>query len=496
MGSIISLFYCAAWAGSGHIELSASQSKGLVGSIEFYECRLSNLSELFSRKAECAYVNVPENHQQPDSKQLDIFVARLKSNAAKAKKDAVLMIAGGPGQAASQAYLNADRIYKKVSRQRDIYLIDQRGTGRSNRMDCPELSSVRLEKQFDANLAKTLTKACLENLPGDPRFYTTSVAIKDLELIRKALAIPQWNLMGASYGSRVELHYLKKYPKSIRTAVMDSVIPPEYSLGPAIAMESQRALEKMFEACRLDDDCNDKYPNLEQGVSSLLDGLEKSPRDITIENFSTGKQESIKYTKNHLAVVLRFSLYSHLTVSILPAMLHEAYANNNLAPLARQSMGNLKQLNNMLSVGMHHAVLCTEDFPFFKESDLERNSSAATYLGDAIIEGIKSTCEVWPSGIIDKDFKQAVASDVPVLLFSGSADPITPPSYADVAAKHLSDSLHIVVQGQGHGVSHLGCAPTIVAKFIDMASFDGIKTKCLDKIKPAPFFIDFNGPSA
>ena len=76
------------------------------------------------------------------------------------------------------------------------------------------------------------SRSCLANLPGDPRYYTTSVAVRDLDDVRAALGYQQIDLYGVSYGTRVAQHYMRRYPERVRAAVLDGVVPPELALGP------------------------------------------------------------------------------------------------------------------------------------------------------------------------------------------------------------------------------------------------------------------------
>ena len=144
---------------------------------------------------------------------------------------------------------------------------------------------------------------------------------------------------------------------------------------------------------------------------------------------------------------------------------------------------------------MHNSVMCTEDVPFYASESFDKTKLDATYMGADIVEMIGTMCELWPTGPIDEGFKTQLVSDKPVLLISGTADPITPPAYAELVAQSLSNSKHIVLEGLGHIQLGSGCMPTVMAKFIEAASVNELQTECLDKLKPDPFYIDFNGPT-
>src|SRR5690606_38443263 len=115
--------------------------------------------------------------------------------------DPLFFITGGPGQSALDSYVTVSPAFARVNRSRDIVLVDQRGTGRSNKLQCGTAGLDGLDATPDERRA--WLEDCLADLPGDPRFYTTSVAIRDLDAVRDALGYERINLYGVSYGTRV-----------------------------------------------------------------------------------------------------------------------------------------------------------------------------------------------------------------------------------------------------------------------------------------------------
>ncbi|MDH5618917.1 MAG: alpha/beta hydrolase, partial [Gammaproteobacteria bacterium] len=88
-----------------------------------------------------------------------------------------------------------------------------------------------------------------------------------------------------------------------------------------------------------------------------------------------------------------------------------------------------------------------------------------------------------------------LATDLPVLLLSGDADPITPPRYADLAATDLTNFRPLVGKHQGHGQIAVGCTSELVADFVAAADPGAIDEKCLERSFVMPFFLDFSGPA-
>ncbi len=494
INTLFTLTYCVAIAVFSSV-ITGEEANSAVGGIVFEPCSVSGPAEQINRKAECASYAVALDPQTPNGEKISLYIVRLPSRVATDNPDPLLMIAGGPGQAASETYLFADRSYEKVHRHRDIYLIDQRGTGKSAKLECDILANETFDQGYDEKRYREIAQVCLAELTLDPRFFTTGVAIADLEAIRKALGINQWNLFGVSYGTRVALHYLRKHPEAIRSAVLDGVVFPELILGPSVAIESQRALERLLTRCEQQVTCAQAFPKLRHELNGLIESLKKAGREVSYENINTGEQESIHFSAAHLAIVLRLSLYQDELMALLPPMLHQAYAKGNFSPLARAANLITKKLTDVIGGPMHNSVMCAEDIAFYESDEDDLKMQQQTYMGDELLRAAAAVCDIWPRGPVDDDFKLPLSTSIPIVMFSGSEDPITPPAYAEKVIKHLSNAMHFELNGQGHGVSAIGCAPTIMAKFIDAASVENLNGDCLSKLEPAPFFLDFNGPS-
>ncbi len=236
--------------------------------LETEACRLSS-PWLPSVSAQCGTVSVPENPSEPQGRHIDLFVARIPSLNAAPLPDPLVLISGGPGQGTSDMYLGIRGAFDHVRRDRDIIILDQRGTGRSNSLEC-DLDDNGIETA-DPEVLPELMARCLMDLDGDPRFYTTSVAVTDLERVREALELDTWNLYGVSYGTRVALHYLRRFPQRARAVILDGVVPPEVALGPGIAANAQQAIELAFARCAQEPDCSARFPELGARLAALTE---------------------------------------------------------------------------------------------------------------------------------------------------------------------------------------------------------------------------------
>jgi len=468
-------------------------SSSLAQSLELTDCRISAGPGAPSMKARCGKLIRPLDPAGAVPGEVELKVAVVPALNLTPDPDPVVPIAGGPGQGAIQFYTSYSRAFEDVRRNRDILLVDQRGTGESSRMDCP-VDDDLVEGQYSTELTIEYTNECLEQLPFDPRFFTTSVAVTDLEAVRAALGYPSLNLYGVSYGSRVAQHFARRYPGSTRTVVLDGVAPPQESLGPEIATESQKAVNNILARCAEDAACSERFPGIQETFAKLLAELKSSPIVIRVPDPSTGRPESVAFGQGEFAVAIRLLAYHPNSMALMPLLIHEA-GTGNYVPLGSQYKMTMVAMNDMLAIGMHNAVLCTEDIPFLDKTSIDYEGIEASYMGPLQLNALEAICSVWPEGPIDEEFKVPLTTDIPVLLLSGDADPITPPRYAEMAAVDLSNARHLVGRHQGHGQIAVGCTRRLFAAFVDAADPAGLDAECLERSFVMPFFLDFSGPS-
>jgi len=461
-------------------------------SLELEDCRINAGPGSTSIKARCGSLVRPLDPSGEEPGEIELRVAVVPALNLTPEPDPLVPIAGGPGQGSVQFYTSYSWAFEDVRRNRDILLIDQRGTGESATLDC-EFDDDLVEGDYSVELTVEYTGRCLEQLPHDPRFFTTSVAVTDIEAVREALNYPSLNLYGVSYGTRVAQHFARRYPDSTRTVVIDGVVPPQISLGPEIATESQNAVEKILARCAEDEDCDERFPDLADDFSRLVRDLREVDVEISVPHPSTGRPEEILFSKAEFSAAIRLLAYHPNTMALIPLLIDEA-GKGNLVPLGSQYLMTSIAMMDALSLGMHNAVMCTEDVPFYDKSTIDYDGIEASYMGMFQLDALDAICSIWPAGPIDDGFKEPLASNLPVLLLSGDADPITPPRYAELAAVDLENATLLIGKDQGHGQIGVGCTSGLVADFIESADPAAIDASCLERSFVMPFFLDFSGP--
>lgn len=458
--------------------------------VELSPCTLTAAGGRQEVDAQCATLAVALDPGERDGETIDLFVAVVDALAEQGAPDPLVVIAGGPGQAATSFYAAAEGAFARVVRKRDIVLVDQRGTGRSAPLTCEGgeddlyLETGDVERMIDAN------RECLEGLAHDPRYFTTSVAVRDLERVRQALGYAEVNLYGISYGTRVAQHYLRRYPERTRRVVLDGVLPPGVSLAADVALASQAALDALFDRCEGNAGCRQAFSDLRSRFTAVVDRLRETPVEATLDHPRTGDPVDVVVDHWMLVGVVRLLVYQPQTASLLPYLI-DAVDRGDYRALATQVLLLTEGLEGF-AVGLNNAVMCTEDAPY--EADVDLEAQAATYMGTALVEVMAGTCAFWPRGLMDDDLHDAVTSDRPVLMLSGGLDPITPPRYARRAATGLANVIDVVAPDQGHGILMTACGQRLAAEFLDIDDARTLDRSCVDRMRPAPIFTSRMGP--
>jgi pimeloyl-ACP methyl ester carboxylesterase len=440
-------------------------------------------------EAYCGTYRVFENRKEATGRTIDLKIVVAPALRRDPKPDPIFVFEGGPGGGA--ATLAAQRIpmFRRFQTDRDIVLIDQRGTGASNPLDCDVDDEAEDLSSIDDYPVERF-RACLARLDADARFYTTSIAMDDIEDVRRYLGYGQINLWGGSYGTRAALVFLKQHEDAVRSVVLDGVAPPDMRLPLYMARDSQRALDRLIDDCERDSSgCARAYPHLRQTVSELWQRLASRPR-VTLSHPRTGKPLTLAVSQRLIATIVMQSLYSPEITALLPQLLTDAAAGNVQGLLALAFSSDLPK--GAMSEGMFLSVVCTEDMPRITAEDIARES-AGRFMGTTVFDTRMKPCEFWPKGLVTNDFYAPVTSTRPVLIFSGEDDPVTPPSWGDHVAQSLPHSRHVVVPGAGHITLMRGCVRDLVAAFWDRGTVDGLDVGCVDRLKRPPFFTSYTG---
>ncbi len=472
---------------------SSGLAAAAPAAMPLHECRLEHPLKLMSVAARCGLLKVAEDPLQPAGRAILLRVAVIPALNRRATAAPLFLLAGGPGQSATDLYVSNAGAFARVNRNHDIVLVDQRGTGASSPLFCNYPDDWRDTSDAMPTLRQA-TRACLNELGDRVRHYTSSIAVRDLDQVRGALGLRQIDLYAASYGTRMAELYLRRYPATVHAVILDGVTYPQQAIGLETPWDGERALDLIVARCLAAPDCAAAYPDLKQNLDELRRrfGPEKTP--LTLRDPSTGQPLEIEFNRGLLSASLRFLSYSSTEASLLPDLIHRA-AGGELAPLAAQAVMASRLIRDQLASGMQNSVVCSEDVPYFAAGAIDRGKLAQTYQGPDQLDALAEVCKLWPRGPVDADLHSALQSDVPILLLSGEADPVTPPRDAERLAQGLAHHRHLMLRGEGHGQLATGCMPKLMAEFLDNPDPPALDATCLERHHPAPFFVDSTGPA-
>lgn len=438
----------------------------------------------------CGTYEVMENRRVRKGAKIRLNFIILPAWTLDPAPDPVFIFSGGPGQGSADTVEYFAWEYEKLRWERDIVLIDQRGTGQSNGLHCqrigdPDSAQTYLQDMFPEDYVKNCRKE-LEN-KANLRHYDSTTAMQDIDDLRGALGYDQINIIGSSYGSYAGIVYMKYFPERVRSAFLTHTAMPSWTYSGTIAPNTEAALERLLEDCAADPDCAADYPFLRQQLDQILDQLKMSPAMVPIINPITGVPENVTFTYNNFIHGVRSMLYRTSASKWIPAFIHWA-ANGVFAPIAEYTADYLYGINNNIMDGMYLCVTCTETIPYIDYAEA-RALAQGTFMGTYRLDQQKNACEWWVRGEHPADFHEMYPMNIPALIISGEIDPVTPPPHGEELAGYLPNSLHVIIPNAGHefGTVWEGCLDDIVAQFISQGSVDGLDASCVNQHVRPPF---------
>jgi pimeloyl-ACP methyl ester carboxylesterase len=434
----------------------------------------------------CGELRVFEDREAQSGREIDLKIVVALALDREPKPDPVFVVLGGPGGGAATTAAALLPMFSGMRTDRDIVLVDQRGTGSSNPLDC-ERAEQTLQALIDYPVDRF--RRCLASLDADPRFYLTAPAMDDLDDVRRYLGYGEINLWGVSYGTRAALTYLARHGDSVRSLVLDSAASPTAPFGLYLAPDSQRALDRVIADCAADAACNGRFPELRATIDAVLEAAADGPA-IRIRHPRTGAAIEGTISRELVAGTIMGALYSPTIAALLPQLLSDAARGDFQGLLGLSLMGAPPERG--AGEGAFVSVVCAEDAPRFTRADAEREGQN-TFLGNTVLDTVLKPCAFWPAGAVTPELFAPVVSAKPVLVLSGAEDPVTPPRWGALVVETLRNGRQVVVPGAGHGVSMAGCVPSLIAEFLATADAQALDVGCLATLRRPPFFTSVTG---
>jgi pimeloyl-ACP methyl ester carboxylesterase len=442
----------------------------------------------------CGMLTVPETHSASGREARTIGVAFAISPVRRHREgdEPVLVLLGGPGGAATGQLRGVMADYRALNRNRDVVLVDQRGTGRSTPLHCTFGPAGPDSSASDRFLPPEHVRACGERLraSADLSRYTTREFVADLELLREALGVSRWNLHGTSYGSRAAILYMQLHPQRVRAAILVGVVPPGLRMPMTLGPDADSALDRVAADCAADEPCARAYPSFRAEVDAIARRLDATPALVQGEDARTGKAMTVTYTRGMFGMAVRGAMYTGWGASNLPAMISQAY-HGDFAPLMERGTRNSRRMRQSGVAGLYLAVTCAEDVARADQDSAIALNEAST-MGAARARSIFAACAEWPARPHAIEWPDATPLTRPVLMMVGDADPATPPHWAELALRNAVDGRLVVVPQGGHvlsGLHGMGCLERLQSDFLTRPEPAAVDITCLQEVRRPPFVV-------
>jgi pimeloyl-ACP methyl ester carboxylesterase len=422
----------------------------------------------------CGTLSVPEDRANPNGRRIELRVAVIPAVLPRPAPEPFVALAGGPGDAATQFFAWLPDLYAAVHAERDIVLVDQRGTGGSHPLALPAAPDVEglLQADADATMADW-ARGALGALDADIRFYTSAVAADDLDEVRAALGYDRIDLYGTSYGATLAQYYLRQHADRVRVAILDGATPLDVPVLERLGRSSQTAFDTLLARCAADPACTQAFPNLAMEWTTLRSGLERGLQ-VPIVDPSTGEPGIADLRM--VAPGLHQALLTSGAAANVPLAIHLV------------SSGQWDAIGRLVppvdtggdGIAMADEIFCSEAWARFDPAGVAAASAGSYALDWQLAEAQQrgAICRALPAGVVPANDAAPVSATVPTLWLTADADPQDPPD--NLAGVRLgADDAIVVVPAQEHVVGHLDGGPRVIAAFLDAGTARGLDTSSL-----------------
>jgi pimeloyl-ACP methyl ester carboxylesterase len=426
--------------------------------------------------ARCGTLSVPENRARAGGRTIRLRVAVVPARDGGSRRDPLVYLAGGPGGSAIAGAAGLRQVFWGLNARRDLVLVDQRGTGSSNRLECP-LPRTGLPTSPAA--IRAYARSCLARVDADVGRYTTAPAMDDLADVIRALGYERVDVYGLSYGATAAQYLLAQHPELVRTAILDGATLLDVPIFELWGRNGERALRSVLARCAASPRCARAFPRVRSEVFEVMAELRRAPvraNGITIRaEDAAGALQALSRTPDGAARI--------------PWIAHRARTGDwDQLALAIEEQGAGGVATRQL---MFWSIVCNEPWARWSPARA-RAASRGTYLAertalDARLAAV--VCSAMPRAPQPAWSKARVRSSVPVLLVVGGDDPQDPLANVSNARRELPASRTVVVPHAGHGSVQLGCLPRLAERFVERGTAAGLDTRCAARYTPPPFVV-------
>jgi pimeloyl-ACP methyl ester carboxylesterase len=473
------------------------------------------------RVVDCGFIRVPQDRRHPHAKQITVAAAVVHASVDDRAADPIVFLDGGPSFGAIDPFaLDLYFVGAPYAEDHDLVLVDTRGTGLSTPyLGCPELDEALVKAFYSGptvashslRIYRNALRDCWDRLVSsgvDPSDFSSAESAADLEDLRRALAVDEWNLLAVSADGVLGLTYMRLFPHGIRSAIVDSGQSPNMLWGLDHDRGLAEMLESIFSACRANAVCQSTYPGIRRAFHRKLARLNRHPVTFSIPDFLPRP------------VRLRVDgagLLTDTLTQIWPGDLSfpEGNVHNMLDFAWRTTHGDLvgayrdwfgtgpvenDHVNDVLAQGKTMSYVCRDLVSFITPPDLRQAvrdlpAMAPRYLdsdfdlADAYVQPMSPAgCRYWPVGRADSAQHRVVRSAIPTLVLTSTYDVGVPPTSVRPMLPGLSRSTYVELPASAHlqlASYTIGndCARAIANAFLaDPAARPD--TSCVDELPP------------
>jgi len=464
----------------------------------------------------CAFIEVPENREDPESRTIRLLFAKIHAKASLEhdeaeddedltyKDDPVAYLTGGPGvsiQSYVERFLEHDLV-----KERDLYVLQQRGIAESGDF-CPFYAAIKPELNtgkttYEGQLQQAeRIKLCLQSASSrgvDVSAYSTYENAHDVRALRRSLGFEAWNVWGISYGSHLGQMLTQVDPEGIKALVIDAIVPNDLMDLQRINRWVDRDLGLVFERCA--ETNNPHCDGLEERLHAIVETEPLKLEAMDLEAIPSGEVVIGGEVAGLIAFVLMYEQSNHPAI---PAVMDKAltlFEERDVELLSKLTAAGGGALFGGISQGMSTAIRCNDGY--FAASAAQAADDAAEFpryadrLGTP--EGAAAMAQACVDGgapLRDRADYQLVETAIPTLIINGQWDPVTPPPLAERIVPGFSNSRYIEVPYAGHGPtrSMSECSGDVLGAFYDDPSQDlsALDAACFEEGEDAPDYLTF-----
>ena len=458
---------------------------------------------LLTAGSSCGYLTVPEKHalygKPASTKNIEIAVVKLASTSANKKADPVVFLQGGPGGSASSSIAQVVETGTFIN-DRDVYLVDQRGTGYSK----PALFCTEFDEAGSAEQLKAC-KTRLETSGIDLTAYHSVQNAMDFVELRKALDIPQWNLYGISYGTRLATTIMRENSEGIRSVILDGMFPIEVNGITDTPWANYESLNQIVKNCENSADCPaDEFKMIIEDIIARMhnEGMIDESREFIQILLQLGAEPVI--IDYLLAVNEDVSKYASVFETIMAEQGMGEGEGSEQASTQDNSQDDEQGSEDRFYNAMGLSTICAEEYPFLNTTALADDNSQgwSTSTKVTVAEMYhmgfdKASCKTWDVTPANDIEIHAVNSNLPVLMLNGLQDTQTPAAWGTLVAKNMPNAQEFTNPQGGHGqlFSELSCFNTLASDFLAEPN-KALDASCVDKIPALTYESEDGGDAA